>query len=211
MKDSADDNALGPWPSDGVEGVRAIVARNSLSASIITRLWAGSLKGTGRFSGFCIVSSDSDFARLAARIREQGVTVYGFGERKTPRPFITACDKFVYFDVLNTQAEEADRAAAPTQQQTEVKPSPAKQPAKKAGLNKAARDMLIKAIIATADEDGRANLAQVGGHLAKQAPDFDARNYGFPRLSDLVKSSGIVDVERSPENPKTILVRLKKT
>jgi hypothetical protein len=58
---------------------------------------------TGRFSGFCIVSSDSDFARLAARIREQGVTVYGFGERKTPRPFITACDKFVYFDVLNTR------------------------------------------------------------------------------------------------------------
>lgn len=166
---------------------------------------------TGRFSGFCIVSSDSDFARLAARIREQGVTVYGFGERKTPRPFITACDKFVYFDVLSTQGEEANQAGAPTQQQAEVKPSPAKQPAKKAGLNKAARDMLIKAIVATADEDGRANLAQVGGHLAKQAPDFDARNYGFPRLSDLVKSSGIVDVERSPENPKTILVRLKKT
>ena len=70
---------------------------------------------TGRFSGFCIVSSDSDFARLAARIREQGVTVYGFGERKTPRPFITACDKFVYFDVLNAAGEpkEAEAAAAP--------------------------------------------------------------------------------------------------
>ena len=63
---------------------------------------------TGRFSGFCIVSSDSDFARLAARIREQGVTVYGFGERKTPRPFITACDKFVYFDVLNAPAEQKE-------------------------------------------------------------------------------------------------------
>ena len=70
---------------------------------------------TGRFSGFCIVSSDSDFARLAARIREQGVTVYGFGERKTPRPFITACDKFVYFDVLNAAGgqKEAEAAAAP--------------------------------------------------------------------------------------------------
>ncbi len=166
---------------------------------------------TGRFSGFCIVSSDSDFARLAARIREQGVTVYGFGERKTPRPFITACDKFVYFDVLNGQVEDGNAAAVPAPQQQEVKPTAASQPAKKTGLNKAARDMLIKAIVATADEDGRANLAQVGGHLAKQAPDFDARNYGFPRLSDLVKSSGIVDVERSPENPKTILVRLKKT
>ncbi|MCV9961949.1 NYN domain-containing protein [Pararhizobium sp. BT-229] len=166
---------------------------------------------TGRFSGFCIVSSDSDFARLAARLREQGVTVYGFGERKTPRPFITACDKFVYFDVLNTQAEEVDQATAPAQQPAQAKPSPAKPTPKKAGLNKAARDMLINAIVATADEDGRANLAQVGGHLAKQAPDFDARNYGFPRLSDLVRSSGVVDIERAPDSPKTILVRLKKT
>ena len=67
---------------------------------------------TGRFSGFCIVSSDSDFARLAARLREQGVTVYGFGERKTPRPFITACDKFVYFDVLSAAAPEVEASAA---------------------------------------------------------------------------------------------------
>lgn len=165
---------------------------------------------TGRFSGFCIISSDSDFARLAARIREQGVTVYGFGERKTPRPFITACDKFVYFDVLSAQAAEVEEAAAPAQNPVQAKPAAAKATPKKVGLDKAARNMLTKAIIATADEDGRANLSQVGGHLAKQAPDFDARNYGFPRLSDLVKSSGIVDVERAPDNAKTILVRLKK-
>ncbi|MGO7089034.1 NYN domain-containing protein [Rhizobium leguminosarum] len=165
---------------------------------------------TGRFAGFCIISSDSDFARLAARIREQAVTVYGFGERKTPRPFITACDKFVYFDVLNAQAAELEEAAAPTQNPVQAKPAATKATSKKADLNKTARDMLTKAIIATADEDGRANLAQVGGHLAKQAPDFDARNYGFPRLSDLVRSFGIVDVERAPDNPKIILVRLKK-
>ncbi|MNU33106.1 NYN domain protein [compost metagenome] len=165
---------------------------------------------TGRFSGFCIVSSDSDFARLAARIREQGVTVYGFGERKTPRPFITACDKFVYFDVLNAQAAEVEEAASLAQSPVKAKPAAAKTTPKKAALNKAAQEMLTKAIIATADEDGRANLAQVGGHLAKQAPDFDARNYGFARLSDLVRSSGIVDVETASDNPKTILVRLKK-
>ncbi|MDI5926355.1 NYN domain-containing protein [Rhizobium leguminosarum] len=165
---------------------------------------------TGRFAGFCIISSDSDFARLAARIREQAVTVYGFGERKTPRPFITACDKFVYFDVLNAQAAELEEAAAPTQNPVQAKPAATKATSKKADLNKTARDMLTKAIIATADEDGRANLAQVGGHLAKQAPDFDARNYGFPRLSDLVRSFGIVDVERAPDNPKIILVRLNK-
>ena len=158
---------------------------------------------TGRFSGFCIVSSDSDFARLAARIREQGVTVYGFGERKTPRPFITACDKFVYFDVLNAAGEQKEaEAAAP--KAIAAKPAPAK-----ATLDRAALEMLTKAVTASADEDGRANLARVGEHLAKQSPDFDARNFGFPRLSELVEASGIVEVERIGDNPKIIMVRLK--
>ena len=158
---------------------------------------------TGRFSGFCIVSSDSDFARLAASIREQGVTVYGFGERKTPRPFITACDKFVYFDVLNAAGEQKEaEAAAP--KAIAAKPAPAK-----ATLDRAALEMLTKAVTASADEDGRANLARVGAHLAKQSPDFDARNFGFPRLSELVEASGIVEVERIGDNPKIIMVRLK--
>ena len=155
---------------------------------------------TGRFSGFCIVSSDSDFARLAARIREQGVTVYGFGERKTPRPFITACDKFVYFDVLNASGEPKETAAP----KAAAKTSPGK-----AALDRAALDMLMKAVTASADEDGRANLGRVGAHLAKQSPDFDPRNYGFPRLSNLVEASGIVEVERTGENQKIITVRLK--
>ena len=159
---------------------------------------------TGRFSGFCIVSSDSDFARLAARIREQGVIVYGFGERKTPRPFITACDKFVYFDVLNTAGEHKEAEAVATPKAAPAKPAPAK-----VALDRAALDMRAKAVTASADEDGRANLARVGAHLAKQSPDFDARNYGFPRLSDLVEASGIVEVERIGENPKIIMVRLK--
>ena len=159
---------------------------------------------TGRFSGFCIVSSDSDFARLAARIREQGVTVYGFGERKTPRPFITACDKFVYFDVLNATGEQKEAETVATPKAAAAKPAPAK-----AALDRAALDMLAKAVTASADEDGRANLARVGAHLAKQAPDFDARNFGFPRLSDLVEASGIVEVERIGDNPKIIMVRLK--
>jgi uncharacterized LabA/DUF88 family protein len=160
---------------------------------------------TGRFSGFCIVSSDSDFARLAARIREQGITVFGFGERKTPRPFITACDKFVYFDVLNAGAEETAASAAPTSKVAAAKPA-----APRSKLNRTMLDMLVKALTATADEDGRANLARVGAHLAKQAPDFDPRNYGFPRLSDLVEASGIIDVERTGENPKVVTVSLRK-
>ncbi|MBY5883969.1 NYN domain-containing protein [Rhizobium leguminosarum] len=167
---------------------------------------------TGRFSAFCIVSSDSDFARLASRIREQGVTVYGFGERKTPRPFITACDKFVYLDVLNANSVEPDirkdaRPAAAAKAK-EAKASPAKAPAKPK-LDAAALKMLENAVTASADEDGRANLARVGAHLAKQSPDFDARNYGFARLTDLVEASGIVDVERSGDSPKIVTVRMK--
>ncbi|MCP1561905.1 UNVERIFIED_ORG: uncharacterized LabA/DUF88 family protein [Methylobacterium sp. SuP10 SLI 274] len=171
---------------------------------------------TGRFSGFCIVSSDSDFARLAARIREQGVTVYGFGERKTPRPFITACDKFVYFDVLGAGTSEAESpaTAAPKPRRavaTAPTPQPAKPTVAKPVLDRTALDMLAKAVTASADEDGKANLGRVGAHLAKQAPDFDARNYGFSRLSELVEASGLVEVERIGEHPKTVMVKLKPT
>lgn len=164
---------------------------------------------TGRFSAFCIVSSDSDFARLASRIREQGVTVYGFGERKTPRPFITACDKFVYFDVLDTSSlEPVIRQDARPAATAKPKAPPAKVPTKP-GLDAAALKMLENAVTASADEDGRAHLALVGSHLSKQSPDFDARNYGFARLTDLVEASGIVDVERSGCNPMIVTVRMK--
>lgn len=180
---------------------------------------------TGRFSGFCIVSSDSDFARLAARIREQGVTVYGFGERKTPRPFITACDKFIYVDILGGASIEA-ASSKNADQPAEIR-KPAKAVAARAKatprkteteqgvaasgkLDGAAIGMLRKAVEATSDEDGRASLARVGGHLAKQSPDFDARNYGYARLSDLADASGILDVERVGDHTKVVMVRLKK-
>ena len=166
---------------------------------------------THRFSGFCIVSSDSDFARLASRIREQGVTVYGFGERKTPRPFITACDKFVYLDILNSpeyvQHENRDNleqggSSAPKELVAKIEKT------KKAVLDSVTLDMLTKAIDATTEDDGKANLARVGAHLAKQAPDFDARNFGFRRLTDLVDASGVAEVERIGENPTIVRVCL---
>lgn len=177
---------------------------------------------TGRFSGFCIVSSDSDFARLAARIREQGITVYGFGERKTPRPFITACDKFVYVDVLAGAAAEAqskpqDQAPArPKAVATDAKVPLDRKDAFSPGvaasgkLDKAALDILRKAVEASAEEDGRANLGRVGSLLSKQSADFDARNYGFARLSDLAEASGILDVERTGELNKVVTVKLKR-
>ncbi|WP_081162461.1 NYN domain-containing protein [Ensifer aridi] len=155
---------------------------------------------TGRFSGFCVVSSDSDFARLAARIREQGVTVYGFGERKTPRPFITACDKFVYFDVLKAPGEEV--LATPAAQQE------AKAKATKNARDKTLLSMLRNAVVAVSDETGWANLGAVGSHVAKQSPDFDCRNYGFARLSDLVEATAKFELDRSGKAQKGILVRL---
>lgn len=179
---------------------------------------------TGRFAGFCIVSSDSDFARLAARIREQGITVYGFGERKTPRPFITACDKFIYVDVLGGAAVEPPQATQIAREKAFGKPvkaaavpvrieaekaRPAQGRAASGRLDMAALGMLQKAVEASADEDGRANLARVGDHLAKQSPDFDARNYGYARLSDLADASGILEVERVGGQPKVVMVRLK--
>jgi len=158
------------------------------------------LLNTGRFDGFCIVSSDSDFARLAARIREQGITVYGFGERKTPRPFVTACDKFIYLDVLRPQ-DEADHA-------------PAARAAAKASAKKTARDpqlvaTLRGAVNAVSDEDGWADLGAVGSHIAKQLPEFDPRNYGFARLSELVEASGLAEMERVGDKQKRAMVRLK--
>lgn len=157
---------------------------------------------TGRFSGFCIVSSDSDFVSLAARLREQAVTVYGFGERKTPRPFITACDKFIYFDVLASSGagKVGDEAGAPGQA--------APPAAEKDKLDPAALTMLRKAVTATSDESGWANLGAVGTHLSKQSPDFDARNYGFARLSDLARASGILELQRSGGNQAVVRVRL---
>ncbi|WP_279483836.1 NYN domain-containing protein [Aureimonas sp. SK2] len=176
---------------------------------------------TGRFTGFCIVSSDSDFARLAARIREQGLTVYGFGERKTPRPFITACDKFVYVDVLGVptaQAVPEDRQAEavpaaklgssgsiPAQVAAVAAPAP-----ERSKLDKAALAMITRAVTAAADEDGRAHLGRVGSLLIKQAADFDPRNYGFPRLIDLAQASGILDIEREGDGNKVVMVRLKE-
>jgi len=169
---------------------------------------------TERFSGFCLVSSDSDFTRLASRIREQGITVYGFGERKTPRPFITACDKFIYFDVLGEPDDvQSAESAKPASKQAagggKDKSGANGGVAANGRLGKAALSMLRKAVEATADDDGRANLGAVGSHLSKQSADFDARNYGYKRLSDLAEASGILKVERIPGPGKGVMVKLK--
>lgn len=158
---------------------------------------------TQRFSGFCLVSSDSDFTRLASRIREQGLVVYGFGERKTPRPFITACDKFVYFDVLKAIGQPA--------QQPPNSPAPTKATGPGAAVDEPLSSTIIAALAASSDESGWATLAEVGSRVAKQIPEFDPRNYGFGRLSELVESTGRFELDRSGKASKGVLIRLKQT
>ncbi len=119
--------------------------------------------------GFCLVSSDSDFTRLATRIREAGLVVYGFGERKTPEPFVAACDKFVYTEILRSPAEEAKAAPEPVAELPKLKP------------------MLLNALNATAREDGWATLAALGGQLNRSNPSFDPRNYGVAKLGELIR------------------------
>ncbi|KAH8733148.1 NYN domain-containing protein [Phaeosphaeriaceae sp. PMI808] len=192
--------------------------KNSTDGAMI--IDAMDLLYTGRFSGFCIVSSDSDFVRLAARIREQGVTVYGFGERKTVPAFIAACDKFVYFDVLNVGEEVVGQVIPQASMKPVVAPSVPVVPAEggvrikefKRPLDQAALDALEKAINGSVGYDGNyANMAMVGTYLRRISPDLNARNYGYDRLKDFVEASGIVNLKwkEMGNNPPILLVSLK--
>lgn len=139
---------------------------------------------TERFDGFCIVSSDSDFTKLASRIREAGLIVYGFGERKTPEPFVAACDKFIYTELLRFEDEE--------------------EPIKRKSANELKRDtklvrLLRNALEASSDEDGWAHLATVGRNIANQTPEFDPRNYGYKKLGELINAIKLFEIDKRGE------------
>ncbi len=159
-----------------------------------------------RFDGFCLVSSDADFTRLASRIREEGVDVYGFGERKTPESFRQACTRFIYTENLSPPAAAAvgdEAPAAPTRSRRAAAGSTPAAPAAKAEAaapgkrppSEAAR--LIAAVIADMDEDGDGWVAAGGiaNRLRNAYPDFDQRSYGYAKLSDLIRATGRFEVE----------------
>ncbi len=148
---------------------------------------------SGRFDGFCLVSSDSDFTRLAARIREQGIDVFGFGEQKTPESFRQACRRFIYTENLLPEAPAAGREANAGGKALQA-------PSKSVPI-------LRKAIAQIDDEGGWVRLATVGHRLADLAPDFDSRTYGFAKLSDLVAKTGAFDIDRPEEGG--VNIRLK--
>ncbi|MFY0687509.1 MAG: NYN domain-containing protein [Cyclobacteriaceae bacterium] len=136
-----------------------------------------------KVNGFCLVSSDSDFTKLATRLREAGMLVIGIGEKKTPNPFIVACDKFIYIEILRNQTSDKIEKKAKD----------------KSGVEKI-RDReigLIKSSIRDlSDEDGWAFLGDVGSLIQKKQPNFDARNYGFEKLTPLIQSIGQFEIEQ---------------
>jgi len=159
-----------------VQQFRNTTGKNATDSALI--IDAMDLLHTRGLGGFCLVSSDSDFTRLATRIREDGFPVYGFGEEKTPSSFIKACDRFIYTEIFR------QKPASTSKKTTATKSQP---------LRDLSRDQRFQSAfqqsVETAMTDGnRAHLGAVGSHLLKLLPDFDARNYGFQKLSDLVEA-----------------------
>lgn len=160
---------------------------------------------TGKVDGFCIVSSDSDFTRLATRLREAGMKVIGLGEKKTLQPFISACDKFIYLEILKPEpvvTKKIQAAGSKKDKKTAVK-----------SLNKTDKELfklLSDSISAIADENGWAYLGELGNLLLKRKPDFDSRNYGYTKLLSLIRSidAFIIDERDSGKN-KLVYVKIK--
>ncbi|TCD47912.1 NYN domain-containing protein [Chlorobium sp. N1] len=184
----------GDWTSTALKGWKEVLleysiqpiqqfgytkGKNSTDSAMI--IDAMDLLYTGRFNGFCIVSSDSDFTKLAVRIREAGLTVYGFGEKKTPGPFVSACDKFIYTEVLRAKINENEpirrKSASDLKQDTRLV------------------RLLRNAVEASSDEAGWAHLAATGSNIAKQSPEFDPRNYGYGKLGELIAATKLFEID----------------
>jgi hypothetical protein len=168
--------------------------KNSTDSALI--IDAMDLLYAGNVEGFVIVSSDSDFTRLATRLRESGMTVYGLGRRNTPAPFVAACDRFIYLDLLSqARTEPAQRAS----QDEHPTPPPPK-----------LKRILSTAITSTSKDDGWSNLSEVGSYLIKSHAAFDPRDYGYAKLGELVRKQSYVEVKdvSGPTGPSQLWVRL---
>jgi len=167
---------------------------------------------SGKVDGFCIVSSDSDFTRLATRLREAGMKVIGIGERKTPHPFIVACDKFIYLEIITSStaaldtAPEVRKKGKPVVKKKKTEDPDAQTPAR------IVKRLIASSITDIADENGWAYLGDVGNLILKKQPDFDPRNFGFPKLTPLIRSLDFeIDERESGQNHiKHIYIRNRK-
>ena len=215
----------GDWTMPTVAGWKSVLLENAItpvqqysytkgknstdSAMIIDAM---DILYSGKVDGFCLVSSDSDFTRLATRLREAGMKVIGIGERKTPSPFIVACDKFIYLEIINTSTTVSDSAVI---RKKTGKPSRSKPRSddndQQIQIRKAKR-LIASSITDLADENGWAYLGDVGNLILKKQPDFDPRNFGFTKLTPLIRSLDFEIDERDSgqNNIKHIYIRNKK-
>ena len=181
---------LGGWKSVLLENAITPVqqysytsGKNSTDSAMI--IDAMDILYTGRVDGFCIVSSDSDFTKLVTRLRESGMKVFGFGEKKTPKPFIVACDIFIYLEILKTTYAGDSSQPGTGKPLRPVNKKSTKEPVKH--IDNEIINLISFTVDDIADEDGWAFLGDVGNLLIKKRPDFDPRNYGFEKLTPLVK------------------------
>lgn len=210
--------AYGDWTTQNLKGWKEVLHRLAIqpvqqfayttgknatdSAMIIDAM---DLLHTGHLDGFCIVSSDSDFTRLATRIRESGLMVYGFGAEKTPEAFVAACDKFVYTEILTQPpAAAAGDAPAAAARAPELAGSAIPNQTK-------LKTLLLAAIAAAAGEDGWSPLSALGNMLVKMSPSFDPRNYQFTKLSELIREKGYLEIKEvtGGGNPPNIQLHVR--
>ena len=161
---------------------------------------------TGKVDGFCIVSSDSDFTRLATRLREAGMKVIGIGEKKTLNPFITACDKFIYIEIL--KPEIASLAENDSREVSKKTPNSGNKPLSK--IDPEIIKLFTDSISDLADENGYAFLGELGNLLLKKKPDFDSRNYGYSKMLPLIRSMNKFEIDErdtGKNNIKHIYIR----
>jgi len=203
----------GDWTSSRLKGWKEVLLEHSIqpiqqfaytkgknatdSAMIIDAM---DLLYTNNFNGFCLVSSDSDFTKLASRIRESGLLVYGFGEKKTPPPFVSACDKFIFTEVLREKSDESEGI-------TKTSTNELKQDTKLVAI-------LRNAVDASSDDNGWAQLGTVGSNIAKQSSEFDPRNYGYRKLRELIIATKLFEIDEKlvgSGNSKMLFVRDKRT
>ncbi|MFC4783499.1 NYN domain-containing protein [Nocardioides sp. MAHUQ-72] len=193
---------LTPWKEElhrhaiqPVQQFSYTTGKNSTDSALI--IDAMDLLYSGNLDGFAIVSSDSDFTRLATRLRESGKTVIGLGRRRTPASLVAACDRFIYLEVLGSkEAPPATPAAEPDDEAATPLPD--------------LRRILVAAIESVSQDDGWAALSGVGSHIGANNPSFDSRNYGYPKLVELVRAQDYVDVEQLPEKPVRVRLRPSK-
>lgn len=210
----------GDWSSDSMRGWKAILldysiqpvqqypyTRGKNATDMKMLIDAMDILYSERMDGFCLVSSDSDFTPLAQRIRQEGLTVFGFGEQKTPKAFVRACDRFIYNDVLRQQS-------APDSKESQASPASNR----RLSTNELKQDarlvtMVRNGIEDAADDTGWASLGVVGQKVANSNPDFDPRNFGYKKLGELIRAMQLFEIdERAMENSPAhnIYIRDKK-